>query len=114
MGSSNYHCDEKDWYIESQVVNVDCLLFIEQAEGFSPGQMTDFARTVIGEYGARRPLSLLSEDALENSTDEELINEALKYLRADSVLHVQMQTDSQKSESRRPNSFIERRLVPEW
>lgn len=46
-----YYGNEKNRYIESQVVNVDCILFMEQANVLSITDMERFAQTVIGEYG---------------------------------------------------------------
>ena len=91
-----YYGNEKNRYIESQVVNVDCILFMEQANVLSITDMERFAQTVIGEYGVRRPLSLLSDYLVSNTTDQKLIHEALRYLGADNVLQVRMQIEFQK------------------
>ena len=91
-----YYDNQKNLYIESQIVNVDCIIFMDQAAKLNLNEINDFARLLIAEYGAQRPAYLLSEYVLRNTEKRKLIREALKFLRADNNLHVQMTTEPAK------------------
>lgn len=91
-----WYCDDKEWYIESQIVNVDCILYMEQVADMEPANIQDFARTVFEEYGAQRPLHLLSDYVVQNTRDKDLLRTALQFQRADDNLQVRIRADQEK------------------
>ena len=91
-----YHSGEKNLYVESQIVNAECILFMDQAMNMDISKMNEFAESVITEYGVRRPTALLSRYVLEHTDDKSLVDEARKFLHADSNIRVRMASDAKK------------------
>lgn len=91
-----YYTGQKNLYMESQIVNVDCILFMDQIAAMEESQIGRFADAIIGKYGTQRPTSLLADYIMRNSDDSELVAEGRKYFFVDNNLCVRFKAEPEK------------------